>query len=353
MVTASSSPRRPLATQAIDEHTGVRSSADELVLARPLARGRPLVGYGLVVTGALLGGINATVAKVTIVSGDVSAVRLAQFRALTAAALLLAGLTVAGRRRIVPPRRQLPFLVAFGVVGLALAQASYFLSIERLEIGVALLIVNVSIVFVATWGRLVGSEQAGTRLWIAIVLALAGLALVVEAWRVAALDALGVTAALVAALTYSTYILLADRNARLGGHASVFVAWGFAFASVFWAVAQPWWNFPFERLDDRVSLLGRLGAHTGPVWLLLLYVVPFGTVGVFVLYAAALRYISPTHVMLVGVLEPVFATVVAFAWLGETLAPPQLVGAVLVVGALLLAQSARVRAPREPSQPPR
>lgn len=336
----------------MDEHTAVPSSADQLVLPRPLARGRPLVGYALVVAGTLLGGVNATVAKVAIVSGEVSAVRLAEFRAAAAAALLLAGLTLARRHRILPSRPQLPVLIAFGVVGLALAQSSYFLSIERLEVGVALLIVNIAIVFVAAWGRFVGSEHAGARLWIAIVLALAGLALVVEAWRAAKLDALGVAAALVAAVTYSSYILLADRNARLGGHASVFVAWGFVFASVFWAVVQPWWTFPFERLDDRVSLLGRLETHTSPVWLLLLYVVPFGTVGVFVLFAAALRYISPTHVMIVGVLEPVFGTLVAFAWLGETLAPSQLAGGVLVVGALLLAQSARAEAPTEPAQPP-
>jgi drug/metabolite transporter (DMT)-like permease len=337
----------------MDEHTHVPSSADEVVsLPRPLARGRPLVGYALVLIGAFFGGVNATVAKVTIVSGDVSAVRLAQLRAVAAAVLLLAGLALGRRHGILPARRQLPFLVAFGVVGLALAQSSYFLSIERLEIGVALLMVNIAIVFVAAWGRFVGSEEADTRLWLAIVLALAGLALVVEAWRGAKLDALGVAAALVAALTYSTYILLADRNARRGGSASVFVAWGFVFASLFWAIVQPWWTFPFQRLDDRVSLLGRLGPHDGPVWLLLLYVVPFGTVGVFVLYAAALRYISPTHVMLVGVLEPVFGTVVAFAWLGETLAPPQIAGGILVVSALLLAQSARVRTRAEPPQPP-
>jgi drug/metabolite transporter (DMT)-like permease len=329
------------------------SAADELVhLPRPLARGRPLVGYAIMVVGTLLGGVNATVGKVTIVSGGVSAVRFAEFRAAGAAVLLLAGLALLRRRAMLPSRRQLPFLLLFGVFGLAVAQSSYFLSIERLEVGVALLIVNVAIVLVALWGRLVGEERVHARLWIAIVFALAGLALVVEAWRGAELDSLGVAAALVGALGYAVYILMADRNARRGGRASVLVAWGFVFASAFWAVVQPWWTFPFSLLDDDVSLLGRLAAHTGPVWLLLLYVVPFGTVGVFVLYAAALRYISPTHVVIAAVLEPVFGTLVAFAWLGETLAPPQLAGGVLVVAALLLGQSARERVSDEPAQSP-
>ena len=329
----------------------MRSAADELV-PRPLARGRPLVGYAIVGVGTLLGGVNATVGKVTIVSGGLSAVRLAQFRAAAAAVLLLMGLALLRRRTMLPSRRQLPFLLLFGVFGLALAQSSYFLSLERLDVGVALLIVNVAIVLVAVWGRFAGEERVDARLWIAIVLALAGLALVVEAWRGAELDALGVGAALVGALMYALYLLMADRNARRGGRASVLVAWGFVFASAFWAVVQPWWTFPFGLLDDDVSLLGRLAAHTGPVWLLLLYVVPFGTVGVFVLYAAALRYIPPTHVAIAAVLEPIFGTLVAFAWLGETLGPTQFAGGVLVVAALLLAQSARERVPGEPTQSP-
>jgi drug/metabolite transporter (DMT)-like permease len=345
--------RRP-GSGAIDEHTGVRTGvrapdAESVDAPRPLERGRPAAGYAIIVAGTLLGAVNATVGKVAIVSGGVSAVRLAQFRAAAAAVLLLAALVLVRRRQLLPSRRQLPFLALFGLFGLALAQASYFLSIEHLDVGVALVIVNVAIVLVALWGRFVAEERVDARLWIAIVLALAGLALVVGVWRGAALDALGVAAGLVGAVTYSLYILMADRNARAGGHASVLVAWGFVFATVFWAIAQPWWRFPFGLLDDDVSFLGRLAAHTAPVWLLLICVA-FGTVGVYVLYAAALRYIPPTHVVLVAVLEPVFGAFVAFAWLGETLAPLQLAGGVLVLAAVVLSQSTRERAPGGPAQ---
>ena len=315
--------------------------------ARPLARGRPLVGYAIIVAGTALGGVNATVGKIVIVGGGLSANRLAEFRAAGAGLLLLAGIALLRRQAILPARRELPFLALFGVVGLALAQFTYFLSIERLPIGVALLIVNVAIVLVAAWGRFVGRERVNRRLWVAIALAFAGLALVVEVWRGVALDTVGVGAALVAALTYAVYILMADRSAHAGRHASFLVAWGFVFATIFWALVQPWWTFPFGLLDDEVSLLGRLAEHRAPVYLLLAYVVPFGTVGVFVLYAAALRYIPPTHVVVAAVLEPVFGTLVAFAWLGETLAPAQIAGGVLVVAAVLLGQSARERAPSE------
>ena len=330
------------------QSNAARSSAP----SRPLARGRPLFGYGLVVIACALGGLNATVGKVVMVSGGLSPNRLAEFRATASAAILLAGIALLAHGRFAPSRRDLPFIVLFGLFGLALAQYSYFMSVERLDVGVALLIVNLAIVLVAVWGRVSGHEHVEPRLWAAIILALAGLALVVEVWGGGELDSLGVGAALVGALAYAVYILMADRNARTGGRASVLVAWGFVFASAFWAVAQPWWTFPFGLLGDDVSLLGRLAEYTAPVWLLLAYVVPFGTVGVFVLYAAALRYISPTRVVIAAVLEPVFGTLVAFAWLGETLAPVQLAGGVLVIAALVLAQSARERVPDEPPQSP-
>jgi drug/metabolite transporter (DMT)-like permease len=40
-------------------------------------------------------------------------------------------------------------------------------------------------------------------------------------------------------------------------------------------------------------------------------------------------------------LEPVVATIVAWAWLDETLTPVQLGGAVVVLAAIILAQTAR------------
>ncbi len=309
--------------------------------SRPLARGNPLVGYGIVVLACALGGVNASVGKVVMVSGGLPPNRLAEFRATASALLLVAGIALLSRGRFTPRRRDLRFIAVFGVVGLAFGQYTYFLSIERLEVGVALLVVNLAVVLVAVWGRVSGHEHVGPRLWLAIVLALAGLALMVELVEGFSLDPAGVAAALACALTYAVYVVMADRSAREERPAWFLVGWGFVFAAVFWAVVQPWWGFPFELLAADTDLLGRLEGREAPVWALLGYVVPFGTVGTFVMYAAALRYIPPTHVVVVAILEPVFGSIVAFAWLGETLSPAQLVGGGLVIAAVLLGQSAR------------
>ena len=75
----------------------------------------------------------------------------------------------------------------------------YFVAIERLPIGIGLLLEFTAPVLVALWARLVWHEPVRRRVWAALALALAGLCLVAEVWEDVRLDAIGVVAGLVAA----------------------------------------------------------------------------------------------------------------------------------------------------------
>ena len=300
---------------------------------------RPLLGYGLVLAAAFLAAVNATVGKIVMESGGVSALRVSEVRATGSALLLLGGIALLRRRELRFTRKDAAFLALFGVFALAISQYLYFTSIERLHIGVALLIVNVAVVLVPLWARFFDNRLVHRRLWVAVVLALGGLALVAQAWKGLALDGLGLAAALATALTYTAYLLMAERSVRGGRPAYVLLGWGFFFGALFWAVVQPWWSFPYDLVAKDVSLLGRLDGSSAPVWLLLALMVPLGSVAPFVLYASALRYISAAHVVIAAVLEPVLGTLVAFAWLGETLGASELAGGALVLAALLVAQT--------------
>ena len=300
---------------------------------------RPAVGYAMVVAAALLFALNGTVSKVVLQSG-ISSLELTQVRA-TGAFVGFALLLAATRRESLRlRRRELPYLVVFGIAGVALVQWLYFVSIDRLPIGIALLIEYIAPILIALWAWAVFKEQIRRRLWLALVLAVVGLAVVVEIWSGIALDGLGVAAALAAAGAYAVYVLMAERAVRRRDPASL-TAYGFLFAGLFWAAVQPLWTFPGERLDDSVSLLGHLERYELPVWVLLLYVVVVGTMVTFLLVAAALRHISATRVGLIAMLEPVAASAVAFLWLGESFGAAQLVGGAIVLAAILLAQTAR------------
>lgn len=293
----------------------------------------------MVAAAATLFGINGPVAKVALTSG-ISSLRLTEARCAGAGLGLVLIVLVRSPASLRADRRDLLRLAVFGVVGVALVQLFYFLAIRRLEVGVALLIQYLGPLLVAIWARTFGREHVRRRIWVALALSLAGLSLMVELWTGVTLDGLGLTFALISAVIFATYLLLAEREVAHRDSLSL-MAWGFVFATAFWTVAQPWWSFPAHRVGQRVSLEGRLAAWHLPLWALVLWVVVLGSVVPFTLFVGALRHLSATRVGIAAMLEPVVATIVAWAWLEESLSPGQLAGAGVVLAGVLLAQSAR------------
>jgi len=306
-------------------------------------RPRPLLGYALVWSAVVLWSLNAVVAKVVLDSADLSSLRLAQVRATGSALILAAAVALVRPASLrLAGRRELAFLAVFGILGLAFVQLFYFVGIQRLDIGIALVIQYLAPVFVALWARFYVHEPVRRRLWLAIALSLLGLSLVVELWNGgSSLDGVGVAACLVTALAYAGYVLMAEHSLESGRDVYSLLAWGFSFAALFWALVQPWWTFPVELADGSVSLLGRLEDVSLPVWLLLAYIVVLGTVLPFVLLVSALHHVPATRVTIVAMLEPVLAAIVAWVWLGEELAAVQIAGGLIVLGGVVLAQSAR------------
>jgi drug/metabolite transporter (DMT)-like permease len=290
-------------------------------------------------TAAVLWGLNGAVSKVILEAGMTS-LRLAQVRSAGALVglVLVVAVTAPGRLRV--RRDELAFLAVFGIAGLAFVQWFYFLAIDRLALGIALLIQYLGPLLVALWARYVYHEPVRRRIWLALALALVGLGLIVDVRAGVSLSSAGIAFALAAAVTYAFYVLLAEREVGRRDALSL-LAWGFLFASLFWAVLAPWWSFPFELLDDSVSLLGHLADHDAAVWALVVWVIVPGTILPFFLLVSALRHLPATRVGIIAMLEPVVATIVGWVWLNESLDALQLGGAVLVLAAIALAQTAR------------
>jgi drug/metabolite transporter (DMT)-like permease len=300
---------------------------------------RPVLGYSMVLAATALWGINGSMAKAALSSG-LSSLRLTEVRSTGAALILVAALAATRPQGLRITRKELPFLLLFGVIGLAFVQLFYFVAIHRLEIGVALLIQYLAPVLIALYARLILKEPVRRRVWAALILALGGLSLVVDLWSGVALDGPGVLAALASAVTFALYILLAESAVSRRDPVSL-LALGFTFAAIFWAVVQPWWSFPTEYLDDRIHMDGAIFSSTVPVWGLLVGVVLVGTIVPFLLLVGALRHINATRAGVTAMFEPVAGALVAWAWLGESLTTAQLIGGAIVLTGILLAQTAR------------
>ena len=308
---------------------------------------RPPLGYALTVSAAGLFALNGTVSTLALQAG-VPAPWLTALRCGGAAVVLLAVLGVVAPARLRVSWREVPFLAAFGVVGIALTQCLYYVAIGRLPVGIALVFEMTAPVFIALWVWLVRGERVRRRLWGALGLSLSGLTLVAEVWTGGGgLDAVGVAAALAAALCLATYYLMGERGTATRDPVAL-TCWSFVAAGLFWAAAAPFW--PFDPAVLRTSVPVSLGSLELPLWALVGWIVVLGAVLPFWLSLAALRHLPPTTAGLVATVEPVLASVVAWLWVEQVLSGWQVLGGIVVLVGIGLAQTARTA--RQPAPVP-
>jgi drug/metabolite transporter (DMT)-like permease len=116
--------------------------------------------------------------------------------------------------------------------------------------------------------------------------------------------------------------------------------WGFAIATAFWAIAQPWWTFPWAELVHPTTQAG-LAEDGWPLWSLAIWMIVIGTAVPFWLEVSALRNINASQVSAVGMTEPILAAIIAWLILGEVLTPIQIAGGALLLGGVYLAERSR------------
>ena len=304
---------------------------------------RPRLGYAQVLAGALLFGLNAPMSKVVLDAG-IAPARLAALRATGAALVLFVVLLVFSPARLRVRWRDLPSLAVLGLTATALIQWLYFVAIDRLPVGIALLLEFTGPLMVAVWSQVVLRQRQPRQVWLALGLTLAGLALVAQVWHDAGLDPVGVAAGLAAAACLATFYLLGQRTIDERDPISTSF-WMFVFAAAFWAVAQPWWSFDPDVLAHHTSLLGTFDDVTVPVWLPLAWVVVLGTLAPYALEVTALRHLSATTCGVVATIEPVVAAAAAWLWLDEVLSTTQVIGGAVVLVGVVMVEAVRAPAP--------
>ncbi|MGW5877348.1 EamA family transporter [Nocardiopsis terrae] len=251
---------------------------------------------------------------------------------LAVAALIL--LPVAIRHRRVVRRRPL-LLLAYGVFPMAGVQALYFAAVARIPVGIALLLEFLGPVLVLLWVRVVRRHRVSPAAVAGVVLAVAGLGLLLEVWAGMRLDAIGVGLALGAAAAQATFFLLGDAMGEDTDPLAV-IAFGALVATVLLgALARPW-TLPWGLLAEPLPL----GGVPLPGWGVALWLGLVCTALAYFVGVSAIRRLSPQVAGGVAYLEVVTAIVLAWVLLGEALTPVQLLGAAVIVTGALIAQTA-------------
>jgi drug/metabolite transporter (DMT)-like permease len=286
--------------------------------------------------GFALGGVAAKVLR----EANMDAFRLTQIRSTGAALILLTFAIIKGKDQLRARRDELKDLIIFGVVGVAAVTSFYFFAIKYLFVSVALIIEFTASIWIALYLKFVKKKHISPIMWVGIACAFSGLILVSQIWSSSSLSPIGVLAALADAIALSYYFLTADRLTQTRSSLSL-MTWGIGVAAIFWTIILPWWNFPFEYLTKSFSLSGNLSDYSAPGWVLILWIIIVGTVIPYLLTVTGIRELSAGTSSVIGMIEPIFAGVIAWILLNEALSGIQLIGCVVVLFGIYLADKAR------------
>ncbi|WP_407554420.1 EamA family transporter [Streptomyces sp. Pv4-95] len=339
MHASSASPQGP-STAPGQGTTGPRGAQQPHTGSGPRGAGAPggrRAGLGIALLSAVAFGGSGVAAKPLIEAG-LEPLHVTWLRVVGAALVML---PVAWRHRDLPRRRP-ALLAGFGLLAVAGVQACYFASLSRIPVGVALLIEYLAPALVLGWVRFVQKRPVTRAAAVGVVLAVGGLACVVEVWSGLSFDVIGLALALGAACCQVGYFVLSDHGSD--GEDAVdplgVIAYGLLIgAAVLTVIARPW--------GMRWEVLGGSAGMNGtevPAALLLAWIVLIATVAAYLTGVVSIRRLSPQVAGVVACLEAVIATILAWVLLGEHLSAPQILGGVVVLVGAFIAQSATPKA---------
>jgi drug/metabolite transporter (DMT)-like permease len=296
-------------------------------------------GEFYLVMGGLIFSFNGVIS--TVVLDHITPFRLAQVRSIGAFFILLAIALFIDRESLRAPKKLIPKLAAYGIIGFAAVQAGYFLGIQRgVPLSLVLIIEFTAPIWIALWIKYVRKMYVPASMWGAIALSLLGLILLAQVWNGLSFDLLGLLGALLSAFALTAYFLI-GKSFGTSRSAMSLTVWGLGMASLAWSSSMPLWNFPFEVFTIDMDLQGVFAGNTLPGWLLILWIIVMGTIVPYLFVISGLRLLSASTASVIGMMEPVFAGIFAWMWLEQSWNAIQLIGAAVVLIGIYIADRAK------------
>lgn len=288
-----------------------------------------LNGYLCAVLAAGFWALSGTLSK-SLFNQGMTSLHLVQLRTTVAAGVLFCWFMIRLRGLPAVHRQDLRHFVLLGMV-LAVSQITYLYAISRIQVASAILLQYQAPVFIAMHAVLFAHRRLSALTTMSIIVAVAGCYLVAGAYNhhLLTLSGAGLVSGLLSAVAFALYSIMSGAVMKRYPPQTV-VFYAFLFAAVFWNTLQaPFSAFAIGYGSDQ--------------WLKIIFIGIFGTVVPFIFYNQGIRKIGATHTSVAATMEPVLAGMMSYALLGETLEVPQLVGAGLVIAAIVLLQSTKDR----------
>jgi len=202
----------------------------------------------------------------------------------------------------------------------------YIHAIALIGMGIAAVLMYTAPAWVTVLSAVFLKERLSGLKVAAVLLACGGCALVGQVYDLASvrLNLLGILAGLGAGLTYGLYTLF-SKVAQRRYTSWTTLAYALGLGTTF-----------MLPLQSSADLVGAVTRPSALFWLLMLGLVP--TLGGGVAFNAALRRIPASSASIVATLEPAVAALLGWAFLGEQLETLQLLGAGLILAAVIILQ---------------
>jgi drug/metabolite transporter (DMT)-like permease len=246
-----------------------------------------------------------------------------------AAAVLLPVALWSARHDLRALVRAIPLAGTYGLLAVGAAQLGYFQAIERLTVGVALLIEYLGIVLVVLWVWVLTRRAPHRLTGVGILLAVTGLVLVLDITGQSTPDLVGIAWALLAATGLAGHYVLAARPTHLPPVS--FAALGLTSGGSALALLGLTGVIPMHTGSARVAV----ASAQVPAWLALVELVVVAAVIAYVLGVLGTRNLGSTLASFVGLTEVLFAVLFAWLVLGELPGAWQLVGGVVILAGIV------------------
>jgi len=295
-------------------------------VARVLSITKEWRGLLLIVLAASMWGVSGSVTK-HLFNQQVSPFDLTAIRLSLSFAVLFLYLAATNRSLLRVKLKDIPYFLAFGGLGVAIAQFSYLFTISQTNVATAVFLEYLAPVLAALYGMVFLRERPHYFKVLALFLAVCGGMLIVNGSPGGGLtvNRAGLISGLSSAAACAFYTVYGKKGLSRYNSWTV-LTYGLAAGALLWSFYLPPWQ--------------AMSGHSLTNWLLFMYIVVFSTILPFGFFFLGLKYLDPVKAGIISTLEPVIAAVVAWLFLHEALFPLQILGGSLVCAAVLMVQAA-------------
>ncbi len=211
--------------------------------------------------------------------------------------------------------------MALGLFGYAVFSTLYFEAIKGVSVALAAMLLFTFPIFVSLGSHFILKERMSTIQWLSLFIAFSGMALLL--WGdISVQSAKALLMGLGAAISYSIYVLISGRVQKNVSPLS---------SSLFVITSAAIGLYIFHRPD-----LGRLMHFSPKQFSIVMGIAIFCSILPMSLFLAGLQKMKSSQASILVMIEPVVATSAAWLLLGEALNSRQLMGACMVLSALVL-----------------